>query len=176
MSNEIIKFFFDRHTDRYIHQKYRWHKKRWWYQKWREHKKWNDIKNYDNILNEDTTWYMIWLFREATKKKDKKWKKSKMGGGVSAKFHIVHNSKFLLFYFLGVPIFKFFPYVNMDFECFSWTKNKLVLNGFLKISKYFKLMFFSDGGPKIHNFLNLGWWGKVNYGFCPLFVTFLLFN
>ena len=136
-------------------QKMKWHKKLWQHPKWRH-----------NMI-------MIWLFREATKKKDKKWKKSKMGGGVSAKFHIVHNSKFLLFYFLGVPIFKFFPYVNMDFECFSWTKNKLVLNRFLKISKYFKLMFFfSDGGAKIHNFPNLGWWGKVNYGFCPLFVTF----
>ena len=48
-----------------------------------------------------------------------------------------------------------FPNVNEDFKCFSWTKIKLVLKGFLGNFKCFKLMFlFLRGGPKIQNFPN----------------------
>ena len=51
----------------------------------------------------------------------------------------------------GGHISFFFLNVNVDFKCFSWTKNELVLKWFLGNFKCFKLMFlFLRGVSKIN--------------------------
>ena len=55
----------------------------------------------------------------------------------------------------GRLYFYFFPNVNVDFKCFRWTKNKLVLKWFLGNFECFKLMFFllrGGGLPKFKIF------------------------
>ena len=42
----------------------------------------------------------------------------------------------------GGHIIIIFPNVNVEFKCFSWTKNKLILKWFLGNFKCFKLMVF----------------------------------
>ena len=99
----------------------------------------------------------------------------------------------------------FFPNVNVNFKCFTWTKNKLVLKWFLGNFKCFKLMFFFSeggfqnqkfsqfqifpelgpgGGHLISNFSQIqkspklprgGGGGQANWGLFPLFVTFFFF-
>ena len=56
-------------------------------------------------------------------------KVQKGGGGVSDENQNIHNSKFGLFDKRGggAQMFRFFPNANVDFKCFSCTKNKLVL-------------------------------------------------
>ena len=59
----------------------------------------------------------------------------------------------------GVRIFRIFPNVNVDFKCFSWTKNKLVLKSFLGnfeclklYVSFFSTLFFkliSEGWPTV---------------------------
>ena len=85
------------------------------------------------------------------KKCPKKRKKSKRGGRVSSENQKVHNSKCGLFdkRWWG-QIFRFFPNVNVDFRCLSWTKNNLVLNWFLGNFKCFKPNFFRRVG--VHKF------------------------
>ena len=67
-------------------------------------------------------------------------KVQKREGGVSTKNQKVQNSKFGLFDMRGGG-YIFFPNENVDFKCFSWKENKLVLNWFLGNHKCFKLMF-----------------------------------
>ena len=65
-------------------------------------------------------------------------------GGISTNNQKVQNSKFGLFDMGGggVQIFCVFPNVNVDFKCFSWTRNMLVLNKNLIIVKLKQLVLY----------------------------------
>ena len=65
---------------------------------------------------------------------------------MSQKAEKVQNSKFGLFDKMGGRLyFNFFPNVNVDFKCFRWAKNKLVL-------KWFLGNFTSEGGSENSKF------------------------
>ena len=90
-------------------------------------------------------------------KMSQKVEKVQKGGGGSAqkiKKSTIQYGDFFDKWGVG-QIFRFFPNINVDFKCFSWTKNKLVLKWFLCNFKCFKLMFHFWGGvPKIQSFPN----------------------
>ena len=132
----------------------------------------NEIKCIDLIRSSLTIWFFyqinktkcINLHQRSSlqiKKCHKKWEKSKRGGGISAKIQKVQNSKF--------GLFRFFPNLNVDFKCFSWTKSNLVLYWFLGNFKCFKLIFFVRGGfPKFNIFpIRSEGGGSLNFQFFP---------
>ena len=117
------------------------------------------------------------MVRGALKKVSQKVEKvQKGGGGVRKK---IKKSKIRKLDFLirggGGYIFIFFPYVNIDFKCFSWTKNKLVLKWFLCNFKCFKLLFLFWGGGSQKSEISM-FPIFPNCGLFPLFVNFFLFG